>query len=63
MWDDLRRGRQTEIDHLQGEIVRLAAGYGIPAPLNRRVLELIKEAEEAQNGSPALSPDAISAAR
>jgi 2-dehydropantoate 2-reductase len=63
MWDDLRRGRQTEIDHLQGEIVRLAAGYGIPAPLNRRVLELIKKAEEAQNGSPALSPEAISAAR
>lgn len=63
MWDDLRRGRQTEIDHLQGEIVRLAAGHGIPAPLNRRVLELIKEAEEAQNGSPALSPEAISAAR
>lgn len=63
MWDDLRRGRQTEIDHLQGEIVRLAAGYGIPAPLNRRVLELIKKAEDAQNGSPALSPEAISAAR
>jgi len=63
MWDDLRRGRQTEIDHLQGEIVRLAAGHGIPAPLNRRVLELIKEAEESQNGSPALSPEAISAAR
>ena len=61
MWEDLRTGRLTEIDHLQGEIVRLAAGHGIPAPLNRRVLELVKEAEEAQNGSPALTPEAIGA--
>ncbi len=61
MWDDLRMGRTTEIDHLQGEIVRLAAGHGIPAPLNRRVLELVKEAEKAQNGSPALTPEAIGA--
>lgn len=63
MWEDLRLGRPTEIDHLQGQIVRLADGHGIPAPLNRRVLELVKEAEMAQKGSPALPPEAVAAAR
>jgi 2-dehydropantoate 2-reductase len=63
MWEDLRLGRPTEIDHLQGQIVRLANGHGIPAPLNRRVLELVKQAEMAQKGSPALPPEAVDTAR
>jgi 2-dehydropantoate 2-reductase len=63
MWEDLRLGRPTEIDHLQGQIVRLATGHGIPAPLNRRVLELVKQAEMAQKGSPALPPEAVDTAR
>lgn len=63
MWEDLRKGRPTEIDHLQGQIVRLAEGHGIPAPLNRRVLQLVGEAERAQKGSPALAPEAIEAVR
>jgi 2-dehydropantoate 2-reductase len=63
MWEDLRLGRSTEIDHLQGQIVRLAEGHGLPAPLHRRVLELVKQAEMAQKGSPALSPEAVAAAR
>ena len=63
MWEDLRLGRPTEIDYLQGEIVRLAEQHGVPAPVNRRVLECVKAAETAQKGSPALSPDALDAAR
>lgn len=63
MWEDLRLGRPTEIDHLQGQIVRLADGHGIPAPLNRRVLDLVKKAEIAQKGSPALPPEAVDVAR
>jgi len=62
MWEDLRMGRPTEIDYLQGEIVRQAETHGIAAPLNRRVLQLVKEAEKAQKGSPALSPETIGGA-
>lgn len=59
MWEDLMARRPTEIDYIQGEIVRLAERHGIEAPLVRRVTRLIKEAETAENGSPALSPEAI----
>lgn len=63
MWEDLQKRRPTEIDHLQGQIVRLADGHGIPAPLNRRVLLLVRDAEMAQKGSPALSPETVWAVR
>jgi len=59
MWEDLRAGRRTEIDHIQGEIVRLAEKHGVEAPLNRRVMQLIKAAEKAGKGSPGLTPEAI----
>jgi 2-dehydropantoate 2-reductase len=60
MWEDLQAGRRTEIDHLQGEIIRLADRVGHPAPLNRRVLALVKEAETAKKGSPCLPPEIVS---
>jgi 2-dehydropantoate 2-reductase len=59
MWEDLAARRPTEIDHIQGEIVRLADKHGLAAPLNRRVIELIKAAERAGKGSPHLDPEAI----
>jgi len=59
MWEDLKAGRPTEIDHLQGEIVGLADRHGADAPLNRRVIQLIKAAEKAGQGSPQLGPDAV----
>lgn len=59
MWEDLRIGRPTEIDYLQGEIVRLAEKHGVAAPLNRRVMEIVKDAEKAGIGSPALPPEAF----
>jgi 2-dehydropantoate 2-reductase len=63
MWEDLRAGRPTEIDYLQGEIVRLAEKHRVAAPLNRRVIQLIKGAEKAGKGSPALSPEAFGGAQ
>jgi 2-dehydropantoate 2-reductase len=62
MWEDLQAGRRTEIDHLQGEIIRLADRVGLPVPLNRRVLALVKEAETAKKGSPSLPPEVVSGA-
>ncbi|HEY5928251.1 MAG TPA: 2-dehydropantoate 2-reductase, partial [Kofleriaceae bacterium] len=56
MWEDLARNRPTEIDYLNGEIVRLAEQHGRDAPLNRRMVELVHAAEG--RGSPALAPDA-----
>lgn len=48
MQDDLTEGRKTEVDWLNGEIVRLAASVGRKAPVNARLLALIKEAEEGK---------------
>lgn len=45
MWEDLAHGRPTEIDDLQGAIVRLAAQAGTAAPVNARVMALIKGVE------------------
>lgn len=45
MWEDLQQKRLTEIDELQGAILRLAESRGGAAPLNARVLELVHEAE------------------
>jgi len=59
MWEDLTRGRPTEVDFLNGEIVRLAAQTGAAAPLNRRIVELVHAAEAAGAGSPALSAPAL----
>lgn len=45
MWEDLIQNRSTEIDFLNGEVVKLADIMGHPAPLNREIVRLIKEAE------------------
>ena len=44
MWDDLERGRHTEIEALNGEVVRLAARVGTAAPVNAAIVALMKEA-------------------
>jgi 2-dehydropantoate 2-reductase len=59
MWEDLRRGRRTEIDYLQGVITGIADRHGLQVPLSRRIVELIKHAEAAGNGSPGLTPEQI----
>jgi 2-dehydropantoate 2-reductase len=45
MWEDLEAGRQTEIDYLNGEVVRLADSLDRPAPVNRKLVDLIRAAE------------------
>lgn len=45
MWEDLQAGRRTEVDYLNGAVVRLAQGQGRNAPLNARIVELVREAE------------------
>jgi 2-dehydropantoate 2-reductase len=59
MWEDLQRGRATEIDYLQGVITEIAGRHGLKAPLSHRIVTLIKNAEAAGKGSPGLTPEQI----
>ncbi len=45
MWEDLQAGRTTEVDFLNGEVVALAARHGTRAPVNARLVALIRDAE------------------
>ena len=45
MADDFDAGRPTEIDFLNGEVVRLADSLGETAPVNAAIVELVKQAE------------------
>ena len=59
MWQDLKQGRRTEIDYLQGAIIALGERHGVDVPLSRRIVALIREAEGAGRGPPKLSPQQI----
>ena len=59
MWEDLMRCRPTEIDYLQGAIVRLAARHHLGAPLSERIAALIKQAEATSAGPPGLTASQI----
>ena len=45
MADDLAAKRTTEVDYINGELVALAQRIGAEAPVNRRIVELIRAAE------------------
>lgn len=62
MWEDLERHRLTEIDLLNGEIIRLGKKHGVATPLNSKLYELVRSAERDQRGSPQLSAQALRAA-
>jgi 2-dehydropantoate 2-reductase len=59
MWEDLQRGRATEIDYLQGVITEIADRRGLKVPLSRRIVALIKNAEILGKGAPKLTPEQI----
>jgi 2-dehydropantoate 2-reductase len=58
MWEDLQRGRKTEVDLLNGEIVRLGAQLDVPTPINQRIVDLVKEAEN-RGAPPSLGADEL----
>ncbi|HEX8583245.1 MAG TPA: 2-dehydropantoate 2-reductase [Allosphingosinicella sp.] len=45
MADDLKAGRRTEIDYLNGEVVKLGEKLGRKTPVNAAIVSLIKQAE------------------
>jgi 2-dehydropantoate 2-reductase len=56
MADDLAAGRKTEVDYINGELVRLAERLQRDAPVNRAIVELVRKAED---GAKALGPVAL----
>jgi len=49
----IRRGQPTEIDALNGAVVRRAADLGLAAPVNRALVALVHEVEESGRFLPA----------
>ena len=62
MWEDLERGRKTEIDYINGAVVDLAERHGTDAPMNRALVELVRKAEQNAAGSPGLDAHTLSEA-
>jgi len=56
MADDLAAGRKTEVDYINGELVRLAEELGREAPVNSAIVRLIRLAEA---GAEPWSPEAL----
>lgn len=48
---DLERRKPTEIEFINGEVVRLARELGLEAPRNAKVVELVHELEQRGDGS------------
>ncbi|KWE53084.1 hypothetical protein WL76_00065 [Burkholderia ubonensis] len=61
MSDDLAARRPTEVEWINGEVVRLAAGFGASAPVNARLCALVHAAQAAAQ-RPAWRGDALGAA-
>lgn len=47
---DLARGKPTEIDHLNGFVVRRGEALGVPTPANRALYALVRLLESKKNG-------------
>jgi 2-dehydropantoate 2-reductase len=48
---DIERGKPTEVEYINGEIVRLAASVGTTAPLNELVVRMVHELEIRGDGT------------
>jgi 2-dehydropantoate 2-reductase len=53
---DLARGKRSEIDHLNGTVVRRGAAHGVPTPANQALLALVKLVEAGAGESAAARP-------
>lgn len=55
---DLDQGKITEVDFLNGEIVRMGKQYGVKTPLNEKLVELVHQAEK-EGRSPNYTPQQV----
>lgn len=63
MAEDFSRGRTTEVEALQGAIIRLAERHGVAVPVNRRVREYVRSIERQGEKHPQYLPSQIIGAR
>lgn len=48
MWEDLQLQRKTEVDYINGAVINLAHSLAQTAPLNSRMVSLVKKAEAGE---------------
>lgn len=58
MWEDLNNHRMTEIDYINGAVVRAGQDVGIPTPVNQVLVRLIKEIESGRR-QPGISSEEL----
>lgn len=58
---DVARGKPSEIDHLNGLVVRLGQAHGVPTPANRVLHTLVKLIEQRRGGDRAAPATSASA--
>lgn len=58
MWHDLQKSQATEIEFLNGAVVQLATRYGLPAPANHLVTELVRQLQAADRPVDVVAPTA-----
>lgn len=51
LYQDLLRGKQTEVDYINGHLAGLAERHGLAAPRNRLVMTMVHELEQRGAGS------------
>jgi 2-dehydropantoate 2-reductase len=51
MYQDLMKGRRTEIDHMNGAVVELGRRFGVSCPINAGLVAIIKALETAAPGT------------
>ena len=56
MLQDLRKGKKCEIDAINGVVCEFGRKYGVPTPVNDRIVEIVKAEQE---GKLPLSPENI----
>lgn len=56
---DLQRRKPTEVDYVNGEVVRLAESLGLRAPANEQVVRLVRELELRGDGTFLTGPEVI----
>jgi 2-dehydropantoate 2-reductase len=54
MYDDWKAGRPTEIDYLNGHIVRQGRELGVPTPVNEALTAMIKTITETEKTGPGI---------
>ncbi len=51
LYQDLERGKPTEVDHINGQIVKLAESVGAKAAINAEIVQMTHELEERPAGT------------